>query len=208
MINSQDILDFWFGEIRDGWTVQDRFKMWFGGGKELDGEIRSRFGEFIAPAAKGVSESAASSEFSEWPKTAMGGLALIILLDQFPRNIFRGTARAFAFDSAARAVCKDGIAAGRDAELPPVCRTFHYMPLEHSENLDDQNRSVELFRRLIDDAPAAHRGEAADGFEYAVKHRDIILEFGRFPHRNEIMERKSTAAETAYLQSGAMRFGQ
>ena len=208
MINPQDILDFWFGEFRDGWTVQDRSKMWFGSGKKLDDEIRNRFGKFIAPAAKSVGESATSSEFSEWPKTAKGGLALIILLDQFPRNIFRGEAKVYAFDSAARVVCKDGIAAGRDAKLPLVCRSFHYMPLQHSENLDDQNRSVELFRQLMDDTPDAHREGTEDGFKYVVKHRDIILEFGRFPHRNEILGRKSTEAEIAYLQSRAMRFGQ
>ena len=118
---------------------------------------------------------------------------MILLLDQFPRNIFRGTPRAFATDTKARAVARDAIARGFDHALPTVRRPFIYMPFQHSENLDDQNESVRLFNRLAEEDPTM-----ASYIEYAEQHREVIRRFGRFPHRHAILGRASTPEETAF----------
>ncbi len=125
----------------------------------------------------------------------LSALALILLLDQFPRNIFRGTPRAFATDSKALATAKDVVARGFDLALPPVRRSFIYLPFQHSENLDDQQESVRLFRKLAAEHPAT-----AGYVEYAEHHMDVIRRFGRFPHRNAVLGRASTSEETEFLQ--------
>jgi uncharacterized protein (DUF924 family) len=180
----QAILDFWFlpaGHIQHNAYRDD----WFGENAAFDAEIRAHFGAIV--------EAALAGELTEWDVTAAGTLAHILLLDQFPRNIFRNTARAFAGDAQALALATQLVAAGRDKNLPPIRRWFAFMPFTHSETLIDQERSVALFAGLRREA----QHEVFDAaYDYAVSHRAIIERFGRFPHRNALLGRKSTDAET------------
>ena len=169
-----DLLAFWFEE-----RVRQR---WFNPDPALDVEIRDRFGALVEEAALG--------RLKAWEATAEGALALCLLLDQFPRNIHRGTPRAFEHDTQARAVADRALARGYDKALPVPHRMFLYLPFEHSEDLADQDRSVELFRDMGD----------VEGLRYAERHRDIIARFGRFPHRNRIVLRESTDEEDAFLR--------
>lgn len=195
-----DILDFWFGDIGAGFAVQAQAKRWYGGGAELDSEISERFGRWLITASEG--------KLSSWNASAEGTLALIILLDQFSRNIHRGSARAFAADGIARQTLQAALSRGVEAELTIVERSFLYMPLEHSEALEDQNHCVALFEQLLSDAPAAGKAHGQNCLDYAIHHRDIIQRFGRFPHRNQVLGRVPTPEEQAYLDDGGARFGQ
>lgn len=177
MADSDDIaevLDFWFGP-----GMQER---WFEKDPAFDAEVRARLG---APR-----ERAAVGALGAWRDRAEGCLALIVLLDQVPRNLFRDRARAFVTDAAARELTGHALAQGFDAALTQDQRGFLYMPLEHSESLGDQETSVRLTAALDED-PAWH--------DYAVRHRDIIARFGRFPHRNAALGRPSTPEERAFL---------
>lgn len=136
-------------------------------------------------------ESAARGDLASWAETPEGALALVLLLDQFPRNCFRGTARMFATDPLALQVADAAIAAGQDTAVEPDLRVFFYLPFEHSEDLADQDRSVMLAQPLSEEY-----------LKYAVLHRDIILRFGRFPHRNAILGRSSTPEEQQFLDEG------
>ena len=183
------VLDFWFGakETPDYGQFRD---IWFRAATPaFDQEIRDRF--------LGVHEAAARGELDRAMDTAEGVLALLILLDQFPRNMFRGQPRAFATDAKARAVAEHAIARGFDQQVPLACRTFFYLPFEHSEDMADQKRGVALFRAL---------GEAR-GIEAALEHLEVIARFGRFPHRNAVLGRASTPEEIEYLKS-AKSWGQ
>jgi uncharacterized protein (DUF924 family) len=133
-------------------------------------------------------------------------LALILLLDQLPRAIHRDTAAAFAQDAKARRVAGQGLDSGADRLLRPIERLFFYLPFEHSEVLDDQDRSVELFRELLLEVPPSHRETFAGFVDYAVRHRDVIKQFGRFPHRNVILGRESTPEEKAFLEQPGSSF--
>lgn len=191
------ILDFWFEDAGEASGGANR--RWFGGGKQTDAAIRERFGDAIVTAMNGGLEA--------WADHAHGRLALILLLDQFPRNIYRGTAQAYAGDARAAHLARTGLDAGMDRELGLFERAFFLMPLEHSESPADQKASVDGFEALAADAPAGLQ-EAAETFAgYARDHRDIIDRFGRFPHRNAVLERVSTDAERAYLHD-APRYGQ
>ena len=165
-----DVLKFWFGLEP---------KQWWNGGPELDHRIRQNFIKLWFEKRQFPAD-----EFLSDPLTALAG---VILLDQFPRNMFRGDAEQFATDPLALAIAKAAIEKGLDKELPNVERKFLYMPFVHSENLDDQNRGVLLFTEIND-------GEQID---YARKHRDIIARFGRFPHRNAILGRAPRPDEIA-----------
>lgn len=198
------VLDFWFGEIRDGWTVEDRSALWFGGRADDDREIVRLFSDALG---KALVEKALSGDETKHQETPKDALAKIILLDQMTRAAYRGTPKAFAGDPQALAICKKVVAAGWDNELPVVCRIFFYLPLEHSENLADQEHSVVLFAGLRQSL-AVRAKELDFAHDYAVKHRDIIAQFGRFPHRNAILGRNSTAAEAVYLETTQERFGQ
>jgi uncharacterized protein (DUF924 family) len=199
-IQQSNILSYWFADIADGFDVREQHKIWYGGNTETDEYIRQEFG-------RGV-ELALSGQLASWTNTALGTLALVLVLDQFTRNIFRGTAKAFAGDLLALGVVKESVGSGAHTQLSIVQRSFFYMPLEHSENLQDQDRCVELFTDLLKEAPAEGKATVESSLKFAHKHRDIIGEFGRFPHRNEILKRRSTAAELAYLAAGGARFGQ
>lgn len=193
------LLEFWFGtRAGDADVIQERGSLWFKGGADLDASIRTRFGELREAAIAGV--------LDDWLVFARGRLALVILVDQFSRNVFRADARAFAHDGLARAWCEQGLAAGADRALRPVERVFFYLPLEHSEVLVDQQRSVALFRALLDDVDADAHAAFADYLDYAERHRDIIARFGRFPHRNSVLRRASTAQEIAFLEQPGTSF--
>jgi uncharacterized protein (DUF924 family) len=179
-----DILAFWFEGDRH--TFRER---WFRPDPAFDGMIRERFGALIAPAAAGAHD--------DWAATPQGALALAILLDQFPRNLYRGTAQAFAADAHARAVARAAVLRDRhDLALTPTERTFLYLPFEHSEEMADQDLSVALYEGLRDDP--VHRAPGGT-IDHAWRHWLVIREFGRFPHRNAALGRKGTPAEQAYL---------
>jgi len=199
---ADDVLAFWFGDApRSTEDVKRCMQRWFGGRPECDRVIRERFESLIAAAA--------ANDLPGWPATARGRLAAVVLLDQFPRNIYRGTAAAFAYDAAARELTKDGIDAALDHELAPLERMFFYLPLEHSESLADQDLAVALFAALAEVAAPPYLRAALQGsLEYARQHRDIIARFGRFPHRNAVLGRHNTDAEAAFLETGGPTFGQ
>ncbi len=193
------ILDYWFGECHDGWIAEDRSRLWFAGRPEDDAEMSERFGAAI--------DAALAGDLEAWREEPTGALAYILLLDQMTRATRRGAAAAFAGDPLALAACHAGLRSGQDQALPPVCWTFFYLPLEHSESLADQERCVALSAALRDSLP--ERVELLQtAHDYAVQHCDIIARFGRFPHRNAVLGRQSTPEEVAYLEGGGGRFGQ
>jgi uncharacterized protein (DUF924 family) len=186
------LLDFWFGAHDDDATVAAaQAPLWWQHHAEADREVKDRFG--------GLADHAEAGALDAWAATPHGLLALVLLLDQAPRMVHRGTPRAFATDRAARALTRTALARGFDRELRPIEQLFVLLPLEHSETLADQEEAVERLRALEAAVPPAWR-ETFEGFTaYAVAHRDVIARFGRFPHRNEILGRESTDAERAYL---------
>ncbi|TDH62892.1 DUF924 domain-containing protein [Dankookia rubra] len=190
MTGPSDILGFWFGPDLAPWQVE----RWFRPDPGFDAACRDRFGDLLAPARDGALDA--------WAATPEGALALLLVLDQFPRNLHRGTAAAFASDPHARAVARRAVLRERhDLTLPCTARCFLYLPFEHSEEAADQDLSVALFEGLRDDpAHAAPGGSIA----YAWAHRAVIRRFGRFPHRNVALGRATTPAEADYLaQPGA-----
>jgi len=197
---AQNVLDAWFGDgLRLGWPSSNRQKQWFGGGAEQDELIRQRFGPQIEQALQG--------DLSEWEQPLADRLALLILLDQFSRNIHRGQARAFAGDSRAQQLVLASLALGHDQALPTVGRVFFYMPLMHAESLPLQSRCVACFADLHTGAPPEWREHLASNLAFAQEHMGIIERFGRFPHRNAALGRISTPEETDFLTHGP-RYGQ
>ncbi len=187
----QKLLSFWFGELQDGIADDEHRKMWFASTPEHDTQCSSQFGPLLGPAAAG--------DLAHWLDTARGRLAFIILCDQMPRNIYRGSADAFAWDQLALAASREGIVMGVDKDLTWDERPFFYMPFEHSEDLIDQHTCVGLFSGLLDEAPDAHKEAMKGTLRFAVHHREIIEQFGRFPHRNQVLKRQNSPAETAFL---------
>jgi len=199
----ESLLRFWFEpQPRSREELEQQFRRWFFADSALDAEIAARFGETARLAARG--------ELDAWADSARGRLALILLLDQVPRHLHRGTAEAFAQDAKALALSTEGIEKGYDRELPVLERGFFYMPLEHAESLDAQELSVRMFEKLAadDGAPDFYRAMLESMVDYARQHRDIVARFGRFPHRNAALGRADTDAERAYLGGDAPRFGQ
>lgn len=203
MDEARAVREFWFGKLPlSPEALSERMGFWFGGDElaaQRDGEIRMRFGELLERAACGQLES--------WADGPRRRLSLIILLDQLPRNMFRGSARVFAYDAKALSLTLSGMQSGADAALDAVERIFFYMPLQHAESLEVQEESVAAYRRLLAEAPEELRGSFAGVLDYAENHRSIIERFGRFPHRNGVLGRASTPAEEAWLREGE-RFGQ
>lgn len=184
MTTTTDVLEFWFG---------DRARpMWWTRNDAFDAEIRERFGGLVAEAIDGG--------HGDWTATADGAVALVIVLDQFPRNIYRGTPRAFAGDARALQVAGEAVQRGFDLAVSLDRRMFLYMPFEHSEQLADQERSIALFGRWVEQHDEAARANAAENLDYARRHHEIIARFGRFPHRNAVLGRASTPEELAFLQ--------
>lgn len=173
--NPAEIVAFW----RDAGAPK-----WFNGGQEFDADCRHRFEEAHQAAARG--------ELAAWLNDAESSLALLILLDQIPRNIYRDSGHAFATDGLARRYAREALKAGDDAHCEADLRGFFYLPFEHSESMADQHRSVELFAALDNHVM----------YEFALKHREVIEKFGRFPHRNAALGRVSTPDELAWLEAG------
>ena len=197
----ETIIGYWIGDASgSAGALKSRSRVWFSADPELDAEIRLRFGGLLANEAAGVYDS--------WQATPRGRLGLIILFDQFPRNIHRGTAKAFAFDDRALNLSRTGIDAGMDRSLGPLERMFFYMPLQHAEATDAQDRSVALIEALTLSCPPEQRPFFEQSLSFAREHRDLVARFGRFPHRNRILGRDSTAEEIAYLEGGGKTFGQ
>ncbi|MGB3837586.1 MAG: DUF924 family protein [Rhodanobacter sp.] len=187
-VQPRDVLDFWFDPAHAA--------HWFAKDAAFDEQIRRRF----AVAA----DDAAQGRLDAWASNPADWLALLILLDQFPRNLHRGDARAWAADVKAQRIALSGLAGGFDQALPPLQRVFAYLPLEHAEDMGLQQRAVTLFEALHAQAPVAERARFAEFLDYARRHREVIARFGRFPHRNAVLGRDSTAAEREYLaQPGA-----
>lgn len=179
-MTADDVLEFWFKGDPTLFRAE-----WFRKDDAFDAAIRARFALAVEAARDGALDA--------WTATAEGTLALVIVLDQFSRNIHRGSYLAFAGDAHARRIARAAIEAGRDAALTRVQRTFLYLPFEHAEDMADQDLSVRLFTSIADDP------QLPTVLDYAERHRDVIRRFGRFPHRNAALGRTSTAAEAAYL---------
>jgi uncharacterized protein (DUF924 family) len=182
-----EVLAFWFGGVA-GDDFTSRNDVWFRKDEAFDAAVRDRFAPVYTEAAAG--------HLSTWEDEPRSALALVIVLDQFPRNMFRGTPQAFATDPLALAVAKHAVSRGFDTRLQPVERLFLYLPFEHSELLADQERSVALLGSLGD----------PNSLDYAERHRAIIARFGRFPHRNFILSRPSTPEEIAFLKEPGSSF--
>jgi uncharacterized protein (DUF924 family) len=173
---------------------------WFADDPGFDADVRREFGAWIGPAGRG--------ERAEWETHARGALALVILLDQFPRNVFRGSAAAFAHDAQALAVARRALASGRADELAPIEHVFLLLPLEHAESLAAQDECVARAQALAESCAPEWRPVIRSFVPFAEQHRAIVARFGRFPHRNRALGRPSTAAELEFLASGGARFGQ
>jgi uncharacterized protein (DUF924 family) len=193
------IREFWFGtQADDAAVATEKSKLWWAKDSATDELMLQRFASQLDMAASGA--------LDDWVATPQGRLALILLTDQFPRNMYRNTAKSFAFDSLARSWCKEGLKLGIDQQLRPIERVFFYMPLEHSEALEDQDLAVSLLERLMHDVPPEQKSVFAGFHDFAVRHRVIIARFQRFPHRNAILGRASTAEEAAFLQEKGSSF--
>lgn len=197
-IGPADVLRFWLGACPpDTQAMKAVRPQWFQKKKSFDDEIRNRFGTVIEAAAQG--------QLQDWARDAEGRLALIIVLDQFRRNVYRNDPRSYSADPMALELALEGIELGHDQAVAPMARAFFYLPLEHAENIAMQERSVQLFTALLDD-PAAQdvRDYLEQSLDYAHRHHEVIAKFGRFPHRNAALNRESGAAERDYLaQPGA-----
>lgn len=179
MANPNEILSFWLEEVGPAG--------WYNGSEELDAAIISRFGS--------AWEEAAAGEYSDWACCPDKSLALIILVDQFPRNMFRNSFRAFSTDRKALCYAKKAIDKGFDLRTPEPQRQFYYLPLMHSESLTDQERCVRLMKKRM-------ASEGTTNLLHARVHREVIRQFGRFPYRNQVLDRNPTPPEIAYLESG------
>jgi uncharacterized protein (DUF924 family) len=199
------ILEFWFGSrpyTRQ--SVARHARLWFGDAAapelrpQIDEALRLRFATLAAAAARG--------QFDVWESSPRRRLALILLLDQFPRGIYRGTARAYAQDHRALALAVSGTQLGADAALDPVERIFFYMPMQHAESAELQEESVSAFRRLAAEGPAELAHIFTLAAQHAEQHRDVIERFGRFPHRNRVLGRLSSVEEKDWLAGAGLNF--
>lgn len=187
---AEELLAFWFAERSRG--------LWFERNEAFDQEIRARFGALAAEGAEG--------RLGRWEETPNAALALVILLDQFPRNMHRGKADAFACDPLARTVAGRAIDRGFDRIVRHDRRAFFFLPFEHSEDLAEQERSVALFQAWAEAAPEAEKQSCLEQCEWVVRHQEIIQRFGRFPHRNVVLGRETTAEEEAFLKEPRSSF--
>jgi uncharacterized protein (DUF924 family) len=188
----------WFGGKADDAAADRQSKLWWGKSDALDAELAARFTPLV--------EAARAGALGSWADTPQGALALILLTDQLPRNIYRGTAAAFASDPLAHAVTVAGLHGGIDRQLAPIERVFFYLPLEHAESMADQDRAVSLYTRLFQEAPSSQLERYRGFLTFALRHRRVIERFGRFPHRNAILDRESTPEEISFLQEPGSSF--
>jgi uncharacterized protein (DUF924 family) len=195
----RDIHAYWFGKLksRTSRPAPATSQKWFAGGKEVDDEIRERFGAALAPLAQ------AKWDFADLSDQELIGL--VVLLDQFPRNLYRGKAESFAFDPTARALARKLIK-GDHRRFAFVERFFLYLPFEHSEDIADQDLSVQLFGELAVEAPKPLKDLVRAALDFATRHRDVIRKFGRYPHRNKMLKRTTNAKEREFLKATPMGF--
>ena len=194
------VLDYWLGESHEGpEKCKEMSGLWYGGTPENDQEVVEKFGK--------IYERACSDALSSWAESADGALALVIVLDQFSRQIHRRTALAFAQDPMARAVAVRSVSLEFDLELSIPGRLFLYHPFQHSEYMKDQELGVSLTKNLLEECGPAWKDYVENSLTYFEDHRDIISKFGRFPHRNRVLERDSTPEEREFLKSSPS-FGQ
>ena len=205
-MNSKDhtpeaVLAFWFAGVGDdAAAIEARNRIWYGNDPAFDDEIRVRFGALVEAAERGA--------LKLWKLSPAGTLALIVVCDQFPRNIFRATPRAFALDPRAQALARDAVAQGQDRELGLVERSFFYLPFEHAEDRQAQALSLRCFEQLHAETPETLRSFSADALHWSRDHHDVIARFGRFPHRNLVLDRVSSADELAWLAAHRNNYGQ
>lgn len=198
-LKPETICEFWFGgPDPDAADAEERVDFWFAPAPEVDAEIERRFG--------GAARAALAGRLDGWQETPRHRLALVILLDQFPRNIYRGMPEAYSGDRKACALSLSAIDSGSDGTFPIMERAFLYMPLQHAENPAVQSRSVAAFQRLVEESPGALRPHMRRFLASAATHRDIIDRFGRFPHRNGVLGRECTRAEIEFLRMPAAPF--
>lgn len=190
----EPLLDFWFGPLDNGLATAEQRKVWFTPDKAFDARCRDQFLPLLSQVHSG--------HLDHWLYSPRGQLAFILLTDQLPRNIFRGTREAFDFDPFALATARKGIAEGSDQQLGLDERAFFYMPFEHAEDVIDQHIAVGLFTYLRDSSAKNNRDITGNNLRFAQQHRDIIVKFGRFPHRNAVLGRRSTAEELAFIEAG------
>ncbi|MDH0746461.1 DUF924 domain-containing protein [Pseudomonas sp. GD03842] len=193
------LLEWWFGDAESPTeAARQQNALWFGKKKSQDADASNRFG--------GLVELALAGGLSEWTATPQGWLGLVLLLDQLPRMIFRGTAKSYAGDERAQDLVRHGLRLDRDRLLTPLQRTFIYLVLEHTETLDAQDEAIRRFSALLPLQPATDRDYFNRTLDYAKKHRAVIERFGRFPHRNDLLGRTSTAQEVEFLKAPGSRF--
>jgi uncharacterized protein (DUF924 family) len=205
MDEARAVRNFWFGQLPlTAAALERRVCFWFGGDaatlERRDQLIRTRFGALL--------ERAVDGELASWADGPRRRLSLIVMLDQFPRHIYRGTARAFAYDEQALSLSLSGMQSAADAALDVVERVFFYMPMQHAESREVQDESVAAYRRLRTEAPPELRATFEATLRSAENHRSIIERFGRFPHRNRLLGRADAAGELEWLRAGGERFGQ
>jgi len=195
------ILAFWFREQElSAPQIDRRMDIWFGEDEVFDHECKKEFSDEVSKASEG--------KLDHWAHEPRGRLALILLLDQFRRNIYRNTAEAFALDKAALKHCVEGAMEKKDKGLTPIQRAFYYMPLQHTESRKVQAKSIEIYRRLADAVSPTYRETFETIAQFAELHHDIVEQFGRFPHRNSLLNRPNTAEEDEYLAGDSPDFGQ
>lgn len=199
-----EILNYWFGTSKNGIDIEKQSHIWWEKDKKVDDYIKEHFEPVLQAAAL-------EGKCNGWMESPRSCLALIILYDQLPRNMYRNTPQAFQFDEKALEVFQYGFEHKLDKDLGVVERVFFYMPLEHSENIDDQKLSVNLFRQLQEEALQNHLPEQVKEFlqgayQYALQHYEIVEAYGRFPHRNSILKRSSTEAESEFLKGPRSQF--
>ena len=200
MIATPDaVLDCWFGAPGPATEVVARQRpLWFAKSAANDQIVAARFAETLVAAGQG--------DLDNWAASPRGRLALIVVLDQFPHHVHRGHGQSFAYDARSLALALNMIEHGEDARVTPIERVFVYLPLEHAESIEMQDRSVALYEKLVNEAAADER-QLFEGFlDYARKHRDVVARFGRFPHRNELLGRPSTPEEIEFLKQPGSRF--
>jgi uncharacterized protein (DUF924 family) len=199
MATAEDVLRFWFGDApaKDATELGAKMKRWYRGGDAEDAAIRERFADTV--------ERALAGDLDGWPETARGRLALILLLDQMTRSVFRGSPRAFAGDVRAQRLATEMLADGTTRELDFEERHFVYMPLLHAEDGALLDRFNEIFPRSLDHVPEWGRALLGDGIEQGLKYREVIRRFGRFPHRNAALGRESTPDEIEFLKTWGER---
>jgi uncharacterized protein (DUF924 family) len=196
---AEEILWYWFGRLdAQGRVPSEKMTRWFRGGKEVDDEIAALFDEDV--------EMATAGELDAWQEHPRSALALVLLLDQFPRNLYRGQPASFAADPKALSLALHCLEQGFDQKLPPIFRVFLYLPLEHAEDLERQEQCVALFQELAQQASPDEKALYENFLDFAIQHRDLIARFGRFPYRNNILGRENTPEEDAFLNETKLSF--